>query len=136
MEYTNTIFYCNVVNKVWGELSYKLLKLCPTPVSEIEKAFGILSEKPTPGIFVRNWLTYKLRKAIEVVEREAYYSNFNVIIKIKRQLQCSMERELDQKLFSFSYENKTEIFDKFYAYKNVLCASQDGKSYKINDIFR
>ena len=127
--------FCNIVNTVWGELSSKLLKLCPIPVCETEKAFGILAEKPTPGIFVRNWLTYKLRKAIEVVEREAYYSKFNVIIKIKKQLQSSVERELDQKLSSYSYENKTEIFDKFYAYKNVLCVNQGSRSYQVNKIF-
>ena len=47
-------------------MSNKVLKLCPIPVNEIEKAFGILAEKPTSGsgIFVRNWLTYKLRKTI------------------------------------------------------------------------
>ena len=71
--------------------------------------FGILAEKPTPGIFVRNWLTYKLRKAKEIIKREAHYSNFNILIKIKKQLQSSIERELDQKLYSYSYENKTEI---------------------------
>ena len=69
------------------------------------------------------------------MDREAYYSNFNVIIKIKKQLQSSVERELDQKLFSYSYENKTEIFEKFYAYKNVLCVNQGSRSYKVNKIF-
>ena len=94
-----------------------------------------MPDKPKSGIFVRNWLTYKLRKAIETIEREAYYSNFNVIIKIKKQLQSSVERELDQKLFSYSMENKTEIFDKFYAYKNVVCVNQGSRSYKVNKIF-
>ena len=80
----------------------------PIPVNEFEKAFGIVPEKPTHGIFVRNWLTYKLRKAIEIIEREVYYSNFNVIIKIKKQLQSSIESELDQKAV-FIFLMKTEM---------------------------
>ena len=73
--------------------------------------------------------------AIEIIEREAHYSNFNFIIKMKKQVQRSIERELDQKLFSYSYENKTEIFDNFYAYKNVVCVNEGSKSYKVNNIF-
>ena len=98
------ILYCDVVVKLWRDLDSLLLKLCSVPISDSEKAFGIVTEKPTSGILIRNWLTYKMRKAIEQVEREACFADFNVISKIKQKIQSSVGKELDQKLFFLWHE--------------------------------
>ena len=57
------ILYCDVVVKLWRDLDSLLLKLCSVPISDSEKAFGIVTEKPTSGILIRNWLTYKMRRS-------------------------------------------------------------------------
>ena len=122
-----------------------LLRLHPTQVSDAEKAFGIVITKPKNqqynrptkhfGIHVRNWVTYLMRKSIAKVERKAHYSNFNAIPKIKQELQNSVVKELDKKLFILHNNDKMDVFDQFFAYKNVLCKKTAEATYKINKIF-
>ena len=60
-----------------------------------------------------------MRKTIAKIERKAYSSNFDTTSRIKRELQHSLIKELDKKLIILHNEEKLEIFDQFFAYKNV-----------------
>ena len=64
------ILHCKFTNKLWEDIEPILRELHSTPVSEEEKAFGIVQKKPTTGILLRNWLTYLLRDCIMQEERE------------------------------------------------------------------
>ena len=103
------ILHCTTVVKIWQDIEPLLLKLHPVQVSNAEKAFGIVIKKPQNqkgnrpikhfGIHARNWLTYLMRKSIAKIERKAHYSNFNIITRIKKQVQYSFVKELDKKTF-------------------------------------
>ena len=136
------ILDCRPVLKIWEEIEPFLLKLHPTHVLDTEKAFGVVIKKPQNqhynrpakhhGIHVRNWLTYLLRRAISKVEREAHYSSFNVISKIKKETKSSLVKELDKKLFILHNDDKMDVFDQFFAFKNVICRKTGEATYKIN----
>ena len=139
------ILHCKTVTQVWMDIEPLLIRLNSTQVSITEKAFGLVLKKPKNqhynrpskhfGIHVRNWLTYLMRKTIAKIERKAYSSIFDTTSRIKRELQHSLIKELDKKLFILHNDEKMEIFDQFFAYKNVLCRKTGHATYKINKIF-
>ena len=139
------ILHCTTVVKIWQDIEPLLLKLHPIQVSNAEKAFGIVIKKPQNqegnrpikhfGIHVRNWLTYLMRKGIAKMERKAHHSNFNITTRIKKQVQYSFVKELDKKLFILHNDDKMDVFDQFFAYKNVLCKKTGEATYKTSKIF-
>ena len=139
------ILHGKTVTQVWTDIEPLLIRLNSTQVSITEKAFGLVLKKPKNqhynrpskhfGIHVRNWLTHLMRKTIAKIERKAYSSNFDTTSRIKRELQHSLIKELDKKLFILHNDEKMEIFDQFFAYKNVLCRKTGHATYKINKIF-
>ena len=139
------MLYCDTVAKIWADIEPLLIKLHPAPVSDVEKAFGIVIQKPKNqkynrpskhfGIHVRNWLTYLMRKTIDKVERKAHYSNFSIISRIKKEVQYSVVKELDKKLFALHNDGKMSVFDQFFAYNNILCKKTGEATYKINKLF-
>ena len=139
------ILHCKTVVKIWSDIEPLLLKLHPIPVSNTEKAFGIVLKKPTNqkchrpsnhfGIHVRNWLTFIMRKSIAKVERKAHYSKFNINIRIKKEIQYSFVKELDKKLFVFYNDGKMDVFNQFFAHNNVLCNKIGEATYKTSKLF-
>ena len=59
------ILNCELVSTIWEDAKSVLLRLHPVQLrrkKEEEKAFGIFHKKPPPGICVRNWLTFLVRR--------------------------------------------------------------------------
>ena len=139
------ILHCNTVTKIWKDIKPLLLQLHPIQVSNAEKAFGIVINRPNNqegnrpskhlGNHVRNWLTYLMRRSIAKVERKAHYSNLNITNKIRKQVQHTFVKELDKKLFTLYNDGKMEVFHQFFAYKNVLCKKTGEATYKISKLF-
>ena len=69
------------------------------------------------------------------MERKAHHSNFNITTRIKKQVQYSFVKELDKKLFILHNDDKMDVFDQFFAYKNVLCKKTGEATYKTSKIF-
>ena len=130
------LFHCDVVKTIWNDISSKLLELHPSPISNEEKAFGIIHKKPPPGILARNWLTYTIRKCIAVMEREAHYNNSTILQRVKRKIQQSIESELDQKVFMYAAEGKLDKFEKFFAHNEVICKRIDESTFSIRKFFK
>ena len=130
------LFHCDVVKTIWNDISSKLLELHPSPISNEEKAFGIIHKKPPPGILARNWLTYTIRKCIVVMEREAHYNNSTILQRVKRKIQQSIESELDQKVFMYAAEGKLNKFEKFFAHNEVICKRIDESTFSIRKLFK
>ena len=63
------ILHCGYANDAWGRLYPVLYSLHSQPITDEEKALGIIHIKPTVGIRLRNWLTYNLREQILHFER-------------------------------------------------------------------
>ena len=139
------ILHCDAVAQIWKDIEPILFNLHPIQVSDTEKAFGIVIKRPPNqqcnrpskyfGIHVRNWLTYLMRKSIAKVERKAHYTNFNIRTRLKKEVQHSFVKELDKKLFILHNDEKMDVFDQFFAYKNVLCKKTGEATYKTSKLF-
>ena len=128
------ILHCDVVIKLWDDISEKLLRLHPTPITKEEMALGIVTKKETTGSTIRNWLTYTMRKCIGDMEREAFYSRKSVA-EIKAKIQGNLETEMDKKLFAYAAEGKIDKFEKFFAHENVICTRTGNHSFDISKLF-
>ena len=71
----HVILHCDLVNTMWNQLSQTLSKLFTKTVDDAEKSFGIVQIKETPGIILRNWLGYKLREQVLLLEKSAYHQS-------------------------------------------------------------
>ena len=71
-----------------------------------------------------------MRKSIAKVERKAHYTNFNIRTRLKKEVQ-----ELDKKLFILHNDEKMDVFDQFFAHKNVLCKKTGEATYKTSKLF-
>ena len=69
------------------------------------------------------------------MERKDHYSNSNIISRIKLKINHSLAKELDKKLFILQKNGKTQVFDNFFAHKNVLCKKTGEATYQINKLF-
>ena len=68
------ILHCDFVNNIWIQMEPILTQLHSKSVTDDEKALGVVTIKSTPGILLRNWLTYKLREQVMLFERMSYHS--------------------------------------------------------------
>ena len=93
----HVILDCTFINQLWTDLTPVLLKIEPTPVSNMEKAFGILSQ--TPKATLRNWLTYILRELVETQEKRAFYNQDYIrnVGEFKRKFHSKVEKLLQRK---------------------------------------
>ena len=53
-----------------------------------------------------------------------------MVYRSKRNIQRSIETELDQKLFAYAAEGKIDKFDKFFAHKGVICVQKDDVTFQ------
>ena len=101
------ILNCELVSTIWEDIRSLLLRLHPVQPNEEEKAFGIVHKKPPPGIRVRNWLTFLIRRFIAKMERRAHYCNSNILAKTRKKIQHCIEKNLTK---SASYVWMMEIW--------------------------
>ena len=128
------IMHCEFANKLWEEMEPILSELHPLPVSEEEKAFGIIQNKQTTGILLRNWLTYLLRECISQAEREAHYKRTN-LEKIKKKFNQAMGLEIQIKAIRYRNEHNLAFFDKMITHSHVLCEKGEDGEYQIREVF-
>ena len=88
-----------------------LIHLHRLPITDAEKGLGVINIKSTNGILLRNWLTYKLREQVMLLERKAYHSPAAVSNDyFKARLNQSIALEIKQLLLRFKNENKLSSF--------------------------
>ena len=130
------ILHCDFTNKLWEGIEPLLKDLYPVPVSEEEKAFGIVQKKSTTGILLRNWLTYLLRDCIMQEEKEAYHSSKPNLGKIKKRFNQTMEFEILMKIIRYENENNLAFFDEIITHKKeVLCKKRENEKYQITEVY-
>ena len=131
------ILHCDVTLSLWKDIEPILNKLYPAPISDEERAMGILQYNKNTGVMVRNWLSFLLRRCIADFERESYHNPCynNTENKIKRKLNHLITVEIDKKYFRYKHENKLATFKKFFAHANVLCEEHEDEEYMIKNIF-
>ena len=130
------ILECDFVNALWVEVDPVLLRLCGRPVTDEEKALGLVNIKKTAGMVLRNWLTYKMREQVLGLERRAYYSSGTVSLAIfGAKFNQSVATEIQHLLDRFESEGKMDEFDKFVACGDVLCEKVQDGEYRIKKVF-
>ena len=98
-----------------------LLSLHSTPITDEEKALGMVTIKSTTGVMLRNWVTYKLREQLIIFERKASKSSRFVSMDIfKARFNQSMALEIKHHLFRYKNERNLSTFDKIIAYQGIL----------------
>ena len=104
-------------------------------VCDSEKALGLIHVKPTDGVRLRNWLTYKLREQILDFERAGYYSSGAVSLRLFRiKFNRSVAEEIERFMFRYANEGRLEVFEKKMGYNNVLFDKiQDGE-YRLKKV--
>lgn len=126
------MLHCDFVNAIWTNMQPILSLLHNVPITDSEKALGLVTIKSNTGIWLRNWLTYKLREQIMLYERKAYHSptvaSFDLF---KARYNQSMAQEIKNLLFRFKSENKLPVFDKIVAYGGIICEKVKDGEYRF-----
>ena len=108
------IFDCPVVVSLWTQIEPLLLKLCPTPVTEQEKIFGLLGT--SPAVTLRNWLTYVMRFCIYQQETLAYHNKQGLSneTRIKVTYNTRIHQEVSRRILYYKHIGRMDIFYKYY----------------------
>ena len=69
---------------MWNDIEPILKQLHNAPISNEEKAFGVVLKNLTAGPLVRNWLTFLLREFIAEEERRSYHTKKSLIYRMPR----------------------------------------------------
>ena len=129
------ILHCQFVNTVWTLIQPILLKLDSRPVTDEEKALGIIHIRKSPGMIARNWLTYRMRAQIMEFERKAYHSPAKASInQFKADFNRAVAYDTKKLFVRFNHEGKIEQFEKFVAYKNIICSRNRNGNYQANKV--
>ena len=130
------LLHCQFVNTIWGLIQSILIQFCPDPVTDSEKALGIIHIRKSPGMIVRNWLTYRLREKIMDFERIAYHSPTNASIdRFKAEFNRAVMYDIKKLMIRFDHEGKMETFEKYVAYRNILCKKKQDGNYQACKVF-
>jgi hypothetical protein len=129
------IFDCNFVNTVWTDLTPILDRLHTKILDDDEKALGIVHIRPTNGMILRNWVTYKTREEILAYERVSYHSKKPSLRIFKERLTQSFHSEIKQWLDRYSNENRLDVFEKVVADRGILCEIIEEGEYRLHKLF-
>ena len=121
------ILHCGFTNSVWVELRPILRRFLDQDISDQEKAIGLVNVKPSPGILLRNWVTFSVREQIMIFERKVYYSGKPSLDLFKVQCNQAMVCEVKRVIHRFNQKNSSKI-DEVVAFRGILCkqASYEG----------
>ena len=91
---------CGFTDTWWADLQPTLCRFENIGVNEQEKALGLVNVRSSPGILLRNWVTFRIRKQIMNFERKAYYSGRPSIDSFKVHFNQAMAKLLSLRLTS------------------------------------
>ena len=111
---------CPLTTSLWIRLEPLLRQIVPIPVTDEEKAFGLLGN--TPHIILRNWLTYVLRASIHQHENIAYHNKLGLAneTNIRHVYNARVKRETTQNLVIYRNNGRFDIFEKYYTKNGIL----------------
>ena len=119
---------------IWNDIEPLLVRLYSVPVSNEEKAFGIVKKKPSEGVLARNWLTFLMRQVISDVERLAHYATISVS-KIKDKIQEKFSSEVHMGFFRSTQGNHLFSFEKVITHNSVLTQRHQNGDLYIAPLF-
>ena len=131
------ILHCDLVNTIWDQLSPTLSKLSIHTLDEAEKAFGIVQIRKSPGVILRNWLGYKLREQILLLERSAYHQSKAPSVEVfKAKYNQSVAADVKLLMYRFNNEGKLAKFDEIVAHNGVVCQKITNGEYRLKTVLK
>ena len=131
----HVILDCNFTNTLWQEISPFLQKIDPAPVTDMEKAFGVMSL--TPNATLRNWLTHIMRGLVESQDKKAYYQHNAArnMKEFKHIYNQKVHKLLNQSLISYRHIGSEETFDKHFRIRDILVTETEDGDFTVNPPF-
>ena len=129
------MLHCDFTNTIWTDLQPILRRFLNKNVDDQEKALGLVNVKSSPGILLRNWVTFKVREQIMDFERKAHYSGRPSIDSFKVHFNRSMADEVKQVIHRYNNEGFISKVDELIAFHGVLCKKVSGGNFTINHVF-
>ena len=121
---------------MWNQLYPTLSKIHTKTLDDVEKAFGIVDIKSSPGIILRNWLGYKLREKILSFERSAYrQSRTPSADQFRAKFNQSVAKDVKILMHRLNNEGNLSKFDDIVAYKGIVCERKSAGEYKLKKVF-
>ena len=131
------ILHCDLVNTIWDQLSPTLSKLSMHTLDEAEKVFGIVQIRKSPGVILRNWLGYKLREQILLLERSAYHQSKAPSVEVfKAKYNQSVAADVKLLMYRFNNEGKLAKFDEIVAHNGVVCQKITSGEYCLRTVLK
>jgi len=111
---------CTALKILWLELENHLLHIHPTAITDFEKVFGLIANKPS--IILRNWMTFLLRQCIVEQENIAYHNKKGQgnIPEIKLKYNQMVKTEVWKKYNIYRNLGRTQYFENVFAVNNYL----------------
>ena len=130
------MLFCDFSVQLWNDIEPILKQLHNAPISNEEKAFGVVLKNLTAGPLVRNWLTFLLREFIAEEERRSYHTKKKPNLQnAKRDFNYAVKWEIRIKLLQYEHSGNTDKLDKIITHGEVLCKKGGDDQYQIRDIF-
>ena len=116
---------CKITQNLWAEIEPHLTRLFQQPVSNEEKIFGIVGN--SPGVILRNWLTFLLRHCVVEQERIGYHNKLGCQneLELKIKFNERAKSEVMAKYRIYANLGRTEYFEKIFAFKDYLLVWED-----------
>ena len=129
------ILDCDFTNSIFALIEPTLLKLIPKPITNEEKALGLVNIGNKPAIMIRNFITYKIRELISDFERRAHHQPRAASATLFT-AKCNQAIASDVKklMYQFKNEGRMSKFDELVAFRNILC-EKNGTEYHLKCVF-
>jgi len=129
------MLHCDFANTIWTDLQPILRQFLNKNFDDQEKTLGLVNIRSSPGILLRNWVTFKVREQIMNFERKAYHSGRPSIGSFKVCFNRSMADEVKLVIHRYLNEGSVSKVDELIAFRGVLCKKASSGGYTVNHIF-
>ncbi len=115
---------CDTVLDLWIELETHLMRIHPGQLSDEELVFGLPGK--SPGVILRNWLTFLFRQCVVENERLAFkrgakWGKIDLILYFNQKVKTDVLK----KLYILSNLGKLDYFEKIFGVNDYLVTSQE-----------
>ena len=125
---------CPLTTTLWSAIEPFLLTIHPTPLSDQEKAFGLMGS--LPGITLRNWLTFVLRACIHEHESVAYHNQKGLVnvTTIKQLFNARVAREVHSAQLIYAANGRPDIFEKYFTVNGALVVQGPSDQWLVSTV--
>jgi hypothetical protein len=117
---------CAIIDKIYLYFTNMLLLLENSPLTEVEKAFGIY-DKINNNVSLRNYITYTIRHIVYRNRNLNLNEGQNAEIILIKKVKMFLKKDLNNKFNLRKAQNKLDLFKSMYLINNTLGNLQNGE---------